>query len=85
MGSSLASGFSSEVLRDVDGVLVMLADMPAVTGWPCGYLIRAIQDHGGGVIVRASGHGKRGNSHYSATGLFSKKFADWKAMSVPVP
>ncbi|MDO1585622.1 molybdopterin-binding/glycosyltransferase family 2 protein [Rhizobium oryzicola] len=72
MGSSLASGFASEVLRDLDGVLVMLADMPAVTAEHIDALLRAFQENGGGVIVRACGHGKRGNPIILPKALFDK-------------
>lgn len=61
MGSSLACGFRDEGLRDRDGVLVMLGDMPAVTPDHVERLVTAFCRHGGSAVVRASSDGHPGN------------------------
>lgn len=61
MGSSLACGFRDEGLRDRDGVLVMLGDMPAVMPDHVERLVTAFCRHGGNAVVRASSHGHPGN------------------------
>ncbi|RWX75462.1 4-diphosphocytidyl-2C-methyl-D-erythritol kinase [Neorhizobium lilium] len=61
MASSLVSGFSLPALAGLDGILVMLADMPAITTEHVDSLIAAFRDAGGGVVVRSVSDGKRGN------------------------
>jgi len=61
MASSLISGYSSVVARDANGVLVMLADMPAVTVDDLDALISSFRVASGKAIVRAVSRGKRGN------------------------
>ena len=60
LASSLRTGFAS-LPHDSDGVLVHLADMPAVTSEAMASMISAFRKHGGNVIVRATHAGKRGN------------------------
>ncbi len=61
MATSLATGFSLPALADADGVLVMLADMPAIATVHVDSLIDAFAKAGGGVFVRSVSDGKRGN------------------------
>jgi len=61
MASSLRTGLAAPLARDADGVLVMLADMPAVTSAHLAALISAFRDAGGRAIIRAVSDGKRGN------------------------
>lgn len=61
MASSLAEGFSSSALGGCDGVLVMLADMPAVTAEHLRQMVDAFRKAGGHAVVRAVHEGKRGN------------------------
>jgi molybdenum cofactor cytidylyltransferase len=61
MASSLVTGFSSVELKDRDGILVMLADMPGVTAENIDTLIAAFREAGGNVVVRSVSNGKRGN------------------------
>jgi len=61
MASSLTTGFSAPQLQDADAILVMLADMPAITIADLDSLIAAFHAAGGTAIVRAVANGKRGN------------------------
>lgn len=61
MGGSLAVGFSHAGVSGRDGMLVMLADMPAVTATHIDYLADAFRRHGGAVVVRAGCNGSPGN------------------------
>lgn len=61
LASSLVTGLSAPDLEAVDGVLVMLADMPAVTAPDIDALLAAFETAGGGVVVRSVSNGKRGN------------------------
>lgn len=61
MASSLVAGLSSHGIGNCDGVLVMLADMPAVTSHHLGGMIEAFRKAGGLAVVRAAHEGKRGN------------------------
>jgi molybdenum cofactor cytidylyltransferase len=61
MATSLAAGLSMPALADADGVLVMLADMPAIATAHVDSLIEAFAKAGGGVFVRSVSDGKRGN------------------------
>lgn len=60
MSTSLRAGVSS-LEPDCDGVVVMLADMPHVTGADVRRLLDAFAAAGGHAIVRAVSGGKRGN------------------------
>jgi molybdenum cofactor cytidylyltransferase len=60
MASSLKAGLSSVAGR-AHGVMVVLADMPALTREHLAMLASAFRAHGGAAIVRASGQGRRGN------------------------
>ncbi|MDI7863296.1 molybdopterin-binding/glycosyltransferase family 2 protein [Rhizobiaceae bacterium n13] len=61
--SGMASSLIAGVLAagDVDGVLVMLADMPGVTSDNLKAMIDAFRRSGGKAVVRASAGGRRGN------------------------
>lgn len=61
MASSLVSGFSRPEASSQDGVLVMLADMPAVTSRQVDMLVARFREAGGRAIVRSVFEGKRGN------------------------
>jgi molybdenum cofactor cytidylyltransferase len=61
MASSLIAGFSSEVTKRADGILVMLADMPGVSTADLHALIWAFRRSRGQAIVRAVSRAKRGN------------------------
>lgn len=61
MSASLRAGLSAAEIRDMDGVLVMLADMPAIAVNDLNRLIAAFRGAGGAAIVRAVADGKRGN------------------------
>ena len=61
MAASLTTGFSVPALAEADGVLVMLADMPAIATAHVDSLISAFAKAGGGVFVRSVSDGKRGN------------------------
>jgi molybdenum cofactor cytidylyltransferase len=61
MASSLIAGISVEAVRDADGILIMLADMPGVSADDLNCLIAAFHESGAGAIVRAVSRGKRGN------------------------
>ena len=60
LSTSLQAGIQAQN-TDTDGVLVMLADMPALTAADIAKLADAFKRAGGGAIVRATDHGKRGN------------------------
>ena len=60
MSTSLRAGISA-LGPDCDGVVVMLADMPHVTGADVRRLLDAFAAAGGQAIVRAVSGGKRGN------------------------
>ncbi|KQS98227.1 MULTISPECIES: NTP transferase domain-containing protein [unclassified Rhizobium] len=60
MASSLVHGLTS-IAADVDGVLVMLADMPLVTAEDLRMLIEVFKAEHGQAIIRAVSGGKRGN------------------------
>lgn len=61
MASSLISGIGAPSAQQADGTLVMLADMPGITGHDLKVLIAAFQKANGQAIVRAVSRGKRGN------------------------
>ena len=61
MASSLVAGVGTPAAQRADGVLVMLADMPGVTGDDLKALMTAFRKANGLAIVRAVSGGKRGN------------------------
>lgn len=61
MASSLKAGVSAANAGGVDGVLVMLADMPGVSVQDLDALVSAFRASGGRAIVRAVADGQRGN------------------------
>jgi molybdenum cofactor cytidylyltransferase len=61
MAGSLVSGFSRPELSSGDGILVMLADMPAVSSEEINRLVESFRAAGGSSIVRSVFEGKRGN------------------------
>jgi molybdenum cofactor cytidylyltransferase len=60
MASSLRAGLQA-VRKDADGLLVMLADMPAIRAEHLNVMIEAFRSEKGRAIVRAVSAGKRGN------------------------
>ena len=60
LSTSLQAGIQA-LDTDVDGVLVMLADMPSITATDISRLVDAFKRAGGSALVRATDHGKRGN------------------------
>lgn len=61
MASSLKSGLALPALRRCDGVLIMLADMPAITADHLHRMMAAFRKAGGQAVIRAAHEGKRGN------------------------
>ncbi|GAC1041017.1 NTP transferase domain-containing protein [Rhizobium sp. No.120] len=61
MASSLVAGVGTRAVQKADGVVVMLADMPGLTGNDLRTLISAFLGANGQAIVRAVSGGKRGN------------------------
>lgn len=72
MGGSLAFGFSHAGVSGRDGMLVMLADMPALTATHIDHLAAAFRRHGGAVIVRAGCDGSPGNPVILPQALYGK-------------
>lgn len=61
IASSLIAGFTASKVKNPDGILVMLADMPGVTTADLDALIAAFRTASGQAVVRAVSQGKRGN------------------------
>lgn len=61
MASSIRAGLAAPPLQDVEGVMILLADMPGVTHADIEELVKAFRKSGGRSIVRAVADGKRGN------------------------
>jgi molybdenum cofactor cytidylyltransferase len=61
MASSIVAGFAAPSIADVDGVLIMLADMPGISRTDLETLSAAFRAVQGAAIVRAVCRGKRGN------------------------
>ncbi len=61
MAGSLVTGLQGAGMLFCDGVLIMLADMPAVTTENLMDLARAFRQEGGRCVVRSVSGGKRGN------------------------
>lgn len=61
MASSIVAGVAASSMADVDGVLIMLADMPGIGSAELQTLSAAFRAARGAVIVRAVSGGKRGN------------------------
>lgn len=61
LASSLIAGFSAATARDIDGVVVMLADMPGVSAGDLDALIAAFRLAFAKAVVRAVSRGQRGN------------------------
>ncbi|WP_284774218.1 nucleotidyltransferase family protein [Agrobacterium sp. lyk4-40-TYG-31] len=61
MSRSLDLGFSTAVDRGFEGIMVMLADMPGITGGDLDRMIDAFETSGGVAIIRASAGGHPGN------------------------
>lgn len=72
MASSLKVGLQAEPFANVAGVMVLLADMPAVTCEDLLALISAFRRHQGNAIIRASAAGKRGNPVILPRSTFSE-------------
>jgi molybdenum cofactor cytidylyltransferase len=75
-GTSLAVGFSAMLNdADIDGALVMLADMPLITSAHLDQLTRAFDVTAGQAIIRAGVNGQPGNPVIIPKALFSKMAA----------
>lgn len=61
MASSIASGLSVPQAKGADGVMVMLADMPKITGEHLNQMISTFEQAEGLAVVRAVAEGKPGN------------------------
>jgi molybdenum cofactor cytidylyltransferase len=71
-GTSLSAGFSALVLQpDIDGALVMLADMPLIKAADLNILIAAFVAGNGQAIIRATHNGQPGNPVIIPKSLFS--------------
>jgi molybdenum cofactor cytidylyltransferase len=69
MASSLVAGLNAAE-PGADGILVMLADMPAIRAIDIQAMTAAFSAHGGHVVVRAVSEGKRGNPVILPRALF---------------
>jgi len=69
MGTSLACGFQHKSLANLDGVLVMLADMPNITTSQINELLVAFQS-GASMVVRGSDGEKPGHPVIMPSALF---------------
>ena len=81
LNKDFASGLASSLqtaIRNVppsaDGVMMLLADMPALTAVDLKSMIRQFQDAGGQSVVRATYKGKRGNPVLLPRLLFDEVF-----------
>ncbi len=61
MASSIVAGFEAAAVSEASGVMIMLADMPAVETADLVSLMDAFVESAGAAIVRAVSDGKRGN------------------------
>ncbi|MFB7146198.1 nucleotidyltransferase family protein [Agrobacterium deltaense] len=61
MASSLVCGLKARAIMDADGVLMALADMPAIETEHLDMLIDGFRQHGGNAVIRAMGDGRMGN------------------------
>ncbi|MBL8781463.1 MAG: nucleotidyltransferase family protein, partial [Alphaproteobacteria bacterium] len=71
MSTSLKAGLAA-LPADIDGVLVCLADMPAVTTHDIGKLIAAFNPTEGRAIIVPTHQGKRGNPVLFAQGFIDE-------------
>jgi molybdenum cofactor cytidylyltransferase len=75
-GTSLSAGFSVLMTRaEVNGALVMLADMPLITSAHLNKMILAFDQAQGDAVVRAAHGDKPGNPVIMPKALFSKMAA----------
>jgi len=61
MASSIVAGLNAQGAQEADGILIVLADMPAISSPHLDALIEAFSSTGGRVIVRASFGDRAGN------------------------
>ncbi len=61
LAGSLRLGVETALRAAPDGIMIMLADMPAITGAHLDLLIAAFRRHGGTCAVRATAGGRPGN------------------------
>lgn len=61
IASSIIAGWQAAYAGGADGCLIMLADMPFISGLDLDRLIAAFKDAGGRAIVQAAGQGRPGN------------------------
>jgi molybdenum cofactor cytidylyltransferase len=71
MAGSLQVGLAHPALRDVDGVIVMLADMPNVSAMALRQLRDRFVDHGGRAVIRAADGDRPGNPLVLPRSLFA--------------
>lgn len=74
MAGSVVAGFRAPSVIGVDGIMIMLADMPAVTSNDLKRLIAAFTEADGKAVVRAVASGKRGNPVILPQGLRDSVF-----------
>ncbi len=72
LAGSLAVGVSAAEADEPDGVMIFLADMPALTAPDLDLLISTFQADGGKSIIRAVGKGTPGNPVVFPKALFGK-------------
>lgn len=71
MGSSLACGFAEPGFMECDGILIMLADMPAITTQHINEVISAFVKRGGQGVVRGANHETPGHPVIIPKAMFS--------------
>nr|WP_183749931.1 nucleotidyltransferase family protein [Rhizobium sp. BK196] len=72
MASSLALGVTAAEVGAPDGIMIMLADMPALTVMDLEILITAFRAARGKSIIRAAARGKPGNPAIIPEALYSR-------------
>jgi molybdenum cofactor cytidylyltransferase len=75
MASSIVAALRQPDVREADGMLVLLADMPQMTADHLDRLIAAFEQAGAGVIVRATANGESGNPVILPRALYSSVLA----------
>lgn len=72
MASSLRAAIDWAEHRELDGVLVLLGDMPLVTSAHIDQMLEAFAEAGPGAIIQATNHGKPGNPVLLPRNLFGE-------------
>lgn len=70
MGRSLACGFGYDAIPRLAGVVVMLSDMPRISGAHIAQLVRAFHGQGAQAVLRASCDGRPGHPVIVPAALF---------------